>query len=243
MRLTLVLLLVVSLWLVALPVGAQSPCASGITHVVATGENLFRIGLAYGFTADQMAAANGITNVNSVQIGQVLCVPAAGTVFGTGGPTTQTTTTDSNQVIYGNNGRILGGPNTEIVGGRISINDGYYFIDRSANSVEITVPEGTLDAASGFVTTATVGLDLINNVLRVRSQGHIPNSQVRIIVSDNLGLLGSTAGYLFANELGVVDGYVYMPWLSQRTHQYVMIRSYDGRLTFGYFDMPRARFP
>ena len=51
---------------------------AGGTHVVATGENLFRIAMRYGLTTAQLAAANGIVNPNSVYVGQVLRIPGAG---------------------------------------------------------------------------------------------------------------------------------------------------------------------
>ena len=46
------------------------------THVVQPGENLFRIGLRYGYTVDQLAAANPeIVNPNNIKVGQVICIP------------------------------------------------------------------------------------------------------------------------------------------------------------------------
>ncbi len=45
-------------------------------HVVRPGENLFRIGLAYGYTVDQLAAANpSIVNPNNIKVGQSICIP------------------------------------------------------------------------------------------------------------------------------------------------------------------------
>ena len=51
---------------------AQSPDG---THVVQAGENLYRIGLSYGCTTEQMAAHNGIVNPAAISVGQVLNVP------------------------------------------------------------------------------------------------------------------------------------------------------------------------
>jgi len=60
------------------PSQPSGPAAgSGGTHVVATGENLFRIAMRYGLTTAQLAAANGIVNPNSVYVGQVLRIPGA----------------------------------------------------------------------------------------------------------------------------------------------------------------------
>lgn len=48
------------------------------THVVAAGENLFRIGLRYGFTVAELAAYNGIANPNYISVGQVIRIPPGG---------------------------------------------------------------------------------------------------------------------------------------------------------------------
>ena len=53
---------------------ASPPAADG-THVVQSGENLYRIGLKYGCSVNQMAAANDIFNVSNIAVGQVLQVP------------------------------------------------------------------------------------------------------------------------------------------------------------------------
>lgn len=47
-------------------------------HVVQRGENLFRIALSYGLTTDELAIANGITNADSIQVGQRLIIPVNG---------------------------------------------------------------------------------------------------------------------------------------------------------------------
>ncbi len=44
-------------------------------HVVQRGENLFRIALQYNLFAEQVAAANGITDSNSIVVGQRLIIP------------------------------------------------------------------------------------------------------------------------------------------------------------------------
>ena len=45
------------------------------THIVQPGENLYRIGLQYGCTTQQMADHNGIANPNAISVGQVLEIP------------------------------------------------------------------------------------------------------------------------------------------------------------------------
>lgn len=47
-------------------------------HVVRPGENLFRIGLAYGFSWVVLAHYNGIHNPNRIHVGQVICIPPGG---------------------------------------------------------------------------------------------------------------------------------------------------------------------
>lgn len=53
----------------------ESPPENDGTHVVQAGENLYRIGLKYGCSTEQMAAANGIANVSLISVGQVLQIP------------------------------------------------------------------------------------------------------------------------------------------------------------------------
>ncbi|HLF28708.1 MAG TPA: LysM peptidoglycan-binding domain-containing protein [Anaerolineae bacterium] len=55
--------------------GGTTPPPSGRTHVVQRGENLFRISLRYGTTVPALAAANNISNVNLIFVGQVLRLP------------------------------------------------------------------------------------------------------------------------------------------------------------------------
>ena len=49
-----------------------------IIYIVQPGENLFRIGLRYGLTAQQIASANHLGNVSQVHAGQRLTIPSAG---------------------------------------------------------------------------------------------------------------------------------------------------------------------
>ena len=54
---------------------AAPPVTTERTHVVQAGENLFRIGLQYGFTVDELASYNGIVNPNVLDVGQVIKIP------------------------------------------------------------------------------------------------------------------------------------------------------------------------
>jgi len=51
--------------------------AAGIIHVVQPGENLFRIGLAYGIGWEAIMQANGLTSTN-IYVGESLIIPVAG---------------------------------------------------------------------------------------------------------------------------------------------------------------------
>src|SRR5512135_3142255 len=58
------------------PIAAQG---GGTQHVVAPGENLYRIALRYGVTVDALAAANNISNTSEIFAGQVLIIPGPDT--------------------------------------------------------------------------------------------------------------------------------------------------------------------
>lgn len=57
---------------------AATPAAGERVHVVQPGENLFRIGLQYGFTVDELASYNGLANPNDVKVGQTIRIPPGG---------------------------------------------------------------------------------------------------------------------------------------------------------------------
>ena len=57
--------------------GALVVAAPEITHVVQEGEGLFDIALRYGVTVTSIANANGISDINTVFLGQVLIIPAS----------------------------------------------------------------------------------------------------------------------------------------------------------------------
>ena len=60
---------------VAPPPAEEPTSAAGGTHVVQAGENLYRIGLQYGCSPEQMATHNGIANAGQISVGQVLQIP------------------------------------------------------------------------------------------------------------------------------------------------------------------------
>jgi LysM repeat protein len=58
------------------PPPEQPVTSSGETiHIVQPGDNLFRIGLRYGFTAQELATYNNIPNVNIIYVGQEIRIP------------------------------------------------------------------------------------------------------------------------------------------------------------------------
>jgi LysM repeat protein len=70
----IVLSVLFALTLHSIPVAAQD---GNTTYTVQSGENLFRIALRYGFTADYLAAVNGIADPRQIYAGQVLIIPGA----------------------------------------------------------------------------------------------------------------------------------------------------------------------
>lgn len=55
-----------------------SGCSQSTMHVVASGENLYRIAVEYDTTVDAIVAANGIANPNLISVGQSLIIPPCG---------------------------------------------------------------------------------------------------------------------------------------------------------------------
>lgn len=54
----------------------QGAASTGETvHIVQPGENLYRIGLQYGFTYQELAAYNGIANPDRLEVGQEIRIP------------------------------------------------------------------------------------------------------------------------------------------------------------------------
>ena len=70
-----VLVLVVLLALLGTQAAWAAPPASSIVHVVQRGETLYSIARHYGSSVSAIAAANGITNVNRITVGQRLVIP------------------------------------------------------------------------------------------------------------------------------------------------------------------------
>jgi LysM repeat protein len=92
-------------------------------HTVWYGETLYKIGLQYGMTWDKIASANNIKKPGKIYAGEVLCIPAAQTYYGTGGPY-------NNYNYYGYNYYGYGGPynyyNYYGTGGQYNANYNYY---------------------------------------------------------------------------------------------------------------------
>lgn len=56
-----------------LPVGSQQP----VTHVVASGETLYRIATEYHVSVGRLMTANGLSDPRELRVGQVLTIPGA----------------------------------------------------------------------------------------------------------------------------------------------------------------------
>ncbi|MDJ0755566.1 MAG: LysM peptidoglycan-binding domain-containing protein [Ardenticatenaceae bacterium] len=53
----------------------EAPATGEQEHVVQRGENLYRIGLQYGFTVAELQTYNGLANPNDLDVGQVIKIP------------------------------------------------------------------------------------------------------------------------------------------------------------------------
>ena len=61
----------------ALSADHAEPELVSVDHVVRPGETLYRIARAYGLTADELAAANGVSDPTALRVGQTLTIPGA----------------------------------------------------------------------------------------------------------------------------------------------------------------------
>jgi LysM repeat protein len=59
------------------PVPTPEPSLGGNTHTVRSGDNLSRIAVTYGTTVAKLLELNGLSNANSIRVGQVLSVSGA----------------------------------------------------------------------------------------------------------------------------------------------------------------------
>lgn len=57
----------------------QPPVGQVCIHTVQLGDNLFRMSMLYGVSVNQLAAANGITNIQIILVGQQVTIPGCGT--------------------------------------------------------------------------------------------------------------------------------------------------------------------
>lgn len=62
---------------VTVPAPPPSPQPNPASHLVAPGQNLFRISLAYGVTVADLLQANGLSDARQLRAGQVLVIPLA----------------------------------------------------------------------------------------------------------------------------------------------------------------------
>lgn len=92
-RLIGVLVLLVVILIVAVPAhSTQAQGGTQTTYTVQPGDNMFRISLRFGISVQALAAANNISNPNIIYVGQVLIIPAPGTVPPPANPGTPPTT-------------------------------------------------------------------------------------------------------------------------------------------------------
>jgi LysM repeat protein len=60
------------------PPATEPGPAEDVVHTVVAGETLGRIAQAYGVSVEDIAAANNIVNINSLEVGQQLLIPLSG---------------------------------------------------------------------------------------------------------------------------------------------------------------------
>lgn len=56
----------------------QPPATEEQVHIVQPGDNLYRLGLRYGFTIEQLATYNNLANPNDLEVGQRILIPPEG---------------------------------------------------------------------------------------------------------------------------------------------------------------------
>jgi len=79
--------------------GTTPPPSSTITYTVKAGDTLYAIALRYNTTVSKIAAANNITNINLIRVGQVLTIPT-GTSTTPPPSTTVTYTVKAGDTLY-----------------------------------------------------------------------------------------------------------------------------------------------
>jgi len=85
--------------------GGTTNCPA--TYTVVAGDTLFRIALKFGLTVQELASANGITNIELISVGQSLKIPTCGGTTTTGGQTTGGTLAPKGDDTVAANGDIL----------------------------------------------------------------------------------------------------------------------------------------
>lgn len=189
--LVLTLLVLGSVGLAFMPsntAAAQTTCAR--THTVKAGENLFRIGLAYGVQWPTLMQWNGLTNSNLIYAGQVLCVsgPNPTPPPATGGPV----------VVYPGNPF---GPTTEPRAYFPQVTLGQKFQLRGYNfpaNRQVTISLATLGSAA-YVPYYTASTDASGNFF------------VEVIIPDTLKTSGTVAV-----DVRTASGYYARNWFYNR---------------------------
>ena len=66
-----------SQWLATVAVLSATGCSHGVYHRVRPGENLYRIGKAYGVPFERLAEVNGLQEPSRIEVGQRIFIPGA----------------------------------------------------------------------------------------------------------------------------------------------------------------------
>jgi hypothetical protein len=192
-----------------LPVGAQT-CATQYT--VKAGDNLFRIGLAHKVPFMDIARANNLTNPNLIFVGQVLCIPVAGTAGPTAtGPTPTRTNTPAATVTAAPTPTRTATP--------------------PAGATTVPVP-----------TFAIPTFDIVSVVrgtsVTIRTANFPPNQTFTALMGPigSMGVGGTNAGTVNSGAGGVFTATISIPASMAATNQIALrLQSPAGYYSFGWF--------
>jgi LysM repeat protein len=191
------------------PVGAQN-CASQYT--VKAGDNLYRIGVAHGVPWPQIAAANNLANPNLIFVGQVLCIPVAGTAAPTAtGPTPTRTNTPAATAT----------------------------VAATATPAATAAPSATPGAVPTFAipTFSIVGVQAGQNVT-IRTANFPANQTFTALMGPigSMGVGGTPAGTVNSGAGGVFTATIAIPASMVSTPQIALrLQSPSGYYSFGWF--------
>jgi LysM repeat protein len=140
--------------------GVVAPPGTVCIHTVQIGDNLFRMGLTYGVTVNSLAAANGITNIQLIYVGQQITIPSCGTTGVFPPPTAIPTTTGG-----------IGGPLTPTVVGQSAGVCSQHLIQEAQTLFQIALQYGV---SVDSIVNANPGVITNPNIITMATTINIP---------------------------------------------------------------------